>query len=274
MTRPKGFTLIELLVVVAIIALLVAILVPAVQRAREQANRAVCATNLKGIDNASYIYASSNADRYPRGYAHDDSLIDDGLWPDYSFGDTITPEDSFALLHHQGLLPLKSLICPSVGGRAADDEWVLFGLDDTTSEFYNDRDGAVYAYIHYAYQDVGHGNDNYKAGVNISANMPVFADRGQLDDNDVNSGLASENHESAPGMQNVLGGAHGVVPAYSELNNDDEPECMVGYSDGTKGDNIYLDDDEASRGGTADDTYMLSNSAHYIDAITLTIATD
>ena len=51
MNKEKGFTLIELLVVVAIIALLVAILIPAVQRAREEANRAVCATNLKGLAN-------------------------------------------------------------------------------------------------------------------------------------------------------------------------------------------------------------------------------
>ena len=52
----RGFTLIELLVVVSIIALLVAILMPALARAKEQANALVCSTNLHGIGYAFYYY--------------------------------------------------------------------------------------------------------------------------------------------------------------------------------------------------------------------------
>ena len=63
MLRPrKGFTLIELLVVVSIIALLVSILLPALSKAREQAKRAVCLSNVKGLGTATVMYATDNDD--------------------------------------------------------------------------------------------------------------------------------------------------------------------------------------------------------------------
>ena len=58
--RRGGFTLIELLVVVAIIALLVSILLPSLQQARELARRAVCAANSHQIAMAQVMYAQDN----------------------------------------------------------------------------------------------------------------------------------------------------------------------------------------------------------------------
>jgi len=70
MGKRKGFTLIELLVVIAIIAILMAILMPALNRAREQGKRAACLSNLKQLTLAWILYADDNDDRIVNGEAH------------------------------------------------------------------------------------------------------------------------------------------------------------------------------------------------------------
>src|SRR5258705_798080 len=66
MRRKRGFTLVELLVVIAIIALLIAILLPALNKAKETANRVKCSSNLRQIFQAMQNYALDNRDKYPR----------------------------------------------------------------------------------------------------------------------------------------------------------------------------------------------------------------
>ncbi len=61
----KGFTLIELLIVIAIIAILVSILVPALRNAREHAKFVTCKTNLMGYGKMAFLYIADNKDYFP-----------------------------------------------------------------------------------------------------------------------------------------------------------------------------------------------------------------
>ena len=69
--NKRGFTLIELLVVIAIIAILAAILFPAFARARENARRASCQSNLKQIGLGIMQYTQDYDERLPAGRTHD-----------------------------------------------------------------------------------------------------------------------------------------------------------------------------------------------------------
>lgn len=70
----KGFTLIELLVVIAIIALLMGILMPALQRVKEQARAVICLSNLKSWNLVFSVYVDENDGKFPSG------LTAQGFW--------------------------------------------------------------------------------------------------------------------------------------------------------------------------------------------------
>jgi prepilin-type N-terminal cleavage/methylation domain-containing protein/prepilin-type processing-associated H-X9-DG protein len=72
LSKERGFTLIELLVVIAVIAVLMGILMPALQRAREQGKRTLCLNNLRQLGLAMHLYAEDYNYKVPR-YG--------GVWP-------------------------------------------------------------------------------------------------------------------------------------------------------------------------------------------------
>jgi len=65
--KRRGFTLIELLVVISVVALLMAILMPALRRARAQGHGAVCMSNMRQIGLAAYMYSDDWDTYIPRG---------------------------------------------------------------------------------------------------------------------------------------------------------------------------------------------------------------
>jgi prepilin-type N-terminal cleavage/methylation domain-containing protein/prepilin-type processing-associated H-X9-DG protein len=124
MRRAKGFTLIELLVVIAIIGVLIALLLPAVQKVREAANRMACASNLKQIGLAFHNYENAHGafpcayDAFthptmPLGHAWGTYLLpfleQENLYKKYDFAQSLAAPGNLAVIQ----TPLKIMQCPS-----------------------------------------------------------------------------------------------------------------------------------------------------------------
>jgi prepilin-type N-terminal cleavage/methylation domain-containing protein len=83
MSKRKGFTLVELLVVIGIIALLISILLPSLNRAREMGRRAVCLSSMRQLATGWYAYANDNkgkivgAENGPTGWVDNGNTVAD-----------------------------------------------------------------------------------------------------------------------------------------------------------------------------------------------------
>ncbi|HVT89090.1 MAG TPA: type II secretion system protein [Tepidisphaeraceae bacterium] len=123
--RCAGFTLVEVLVVIGIVAILVAILLPAMTRAREAANRTACLSNLKQIYEAFHFYAMDNDDQVPLGYRTASKQYNSMVYSTTAGGFWVL----FGVMKQAGYLPSpKVLYCPSENNTkfmydTADNPW-------------------------------------------------------------------------------------------------------------------------------------------------------
>ena len=135
--RRQGFTLVELLVVIAIIGVLVALLLPAIQAAREAARRMSCSNNLKQLGLALHLYHDVH-NNFPQGVNMVDGTNNAYATPGWSWGASILPHIEETGLYDtlgvdQGLLPANILsatfspvvdtfLCPSDTGPELNEE--------------------------------------------------------------------------------------------------------------------------------------------------------
>jgi len=134
--RHRGFTLIELLVVISIIAILVAMLMPSLVRAKELARRIMCLSNQRHMVTAAHTYVADNNDFFPVAYyfASDSERVCNYAWDLTTVVELQRPGQPLTVvpgLLWGGGVDIKIQQCPSFDGAA---NW---GTDPFTGYNYN-----------------------------------------------------------------------------------------------------------------------------------------
>jgi len=251
-SKKTGFTLVELLVVIGIIALLISILLPSLNKARETANRVKCQSNLSQMGKALLLYSNENKGSFPRTYAGTGAIKLDysatGATNTDPFGNGAVPANSipaamFLLVRNEDMTT-EVFTCPS---GTAEKDLMQNSAATQRSNFTGDTTtGLVTKNVSYSFVNVyptttaiGLG---YKTFITaFSSDFAVAAD--------VSPASAGQAGADAALSGCTVGAARSVMIKGNSKNHDQDGQNVL-YADGhaefqqtplcgTQNDNIY-----------------------------------